>query len=219
MKPAAIIFDLDGTLIDNNAYHIEAWKVFFKKIGRSWSDEEYKTEFNGKVNRDIFNYIFNRQLPAAELQEYTNEKEALYRELYAPDIVAIPGLINFLNEMQEANIRMAIATSGIKVNIQFMFDHLPVQRYFEKVVDSDYVIKGKPDPEIFLTAASFVNAEPQYCIAFEDSVAGVRSAKAAGMKVAALTTTHTKEDLHEADLVIKDYTEVDLASMLQLMNA
>ncbi|HRH47225.1 MAG TPA: HAD family phosphatase [Panacibacter sp.] len=219
MKPAAIIFDLDGTLIDNNAYHIEAWKVFFKKIGRPWSDEEYKTQFNGKVNRDIFNYIFNRQLPAAELQEYTNEKEALYRELYAPDIVAIPGLLNFLNAMQDANIRMAIATSGIKVNIKFMFDHLPVQRYFEKVVDSDYVIKGKPDPEIFLTAASFVGAEPQYCIAFEDSVAGVRSAKAAGMKVAALTTTHTKEDLREADLVIKDYTEVDLASMMQLMDA
>ena len=100
-----------------------------------------------------------------------------------------------------------------------MFDHVPIQQYFEKVVDSDYVIKGKPDPEIFLTAASFVDAEPQYCIAFEDSIAGVRSAKAAGMKVAALTTTHTKEDLHEADLIIKDYTEVDLAAMLQLMNA
>ena len=165
------------------------------------------------------NCVFERELSAAELHEYSNEKEALYRELYKSDIAAIPGLINFLNEMQQANIRMAIATSGIKVNIKFMFDHVPIQQYFEKVVDSDYVIKGKPDPEIFLTAASFVDAEPQYCIAFEDSIAGVRSAKAAGMKVAALTTTHTKEDLHEADLIIKDYTEVDLAAMLQLMNA
>jgi len=219
MKPAAIIFDLDGTLIDNNSYHIEAWKVFYKRLNREWSDEEYKTEFNGKINRDIFNYIFQRELMPEEINAFTNEKEALYRQLYAPYISPIHGLIEVLNQMQSASIKMAIATSGLPENVRFMFDYVPIEKYFEKVVDATYITHGKPNPEIFLKAASFVKADPIHCIAFEDSVAGVRSAKSAGMKVVGLTTTHTKEDMQEADLIIKDYTEINLASLLQLMNA
>ncbi len=217
MKPEAIVFDLDGTLIDNNSYHIEAWKVFYRALNREWSNEEYKTKFNGKINREILNYIFQKELSAGEIQQYTDEKESLYRQLYEPHIKPIPGLLNLLNQIQDASISMAIATSGLPVNIKFMFDRIPIEQYFKKVVDATYITNGKPHPEIFLKAASFVNADPAKCIAFEDSVAGVRSAKTAGMKVVALTTTHTKEDVHEADLIIKDYTDINLASLLQLM--
>lgn len=219
MKPAAVIFDLDGTLIDNNSYHIEAWKVFYKRLNREWSDEEYKTQFNGKINRDIFNYIFQRELMPEEINAFTNEKEAMYRYLYAPYISPINGLIELLNEIQSASIKMAIATSGLPENVRFMFDNIAIEKYFEKVVDATYVTRGKPNPEIFLKAASFLYADPAQCIAFEDSVAGVQSAKSAGMKVVALTTTHTAEDLHLADVIIKDYTGVNPGSLLQLMNA
>lgn len=218
MKPAAIIFDLDGTLIDNNSYHIEAWKIFYKRLNRTWSDEEYKTEFNGKINRDIFNYIFQKELMPDEINAFTAEKEALYRDLYSPYISPINGLIEVLKEIHAASIKMAIATSGLPENVRFMFDNVPIEKYFEKVVDATYVTRGKPNPEIFLTAASFVDANPTQCIAFEDSVAGVQSAKSAGMKVVALTTTHTPEDLHLADFIIKDYTEVNLGSLLQLIS-
>jgi beta-phosphoglucomutase family hydrolase len=212
---AAAIFDLDGTLIDNNSYHILAWQEFYKKRGWELSHEEYKTKFNGKVNRDIFNHIFQTELTADAIKNYSDEKEALYRELYKPHIEPINGLIKILDELYDANVPMAIATSGLPVNIDFMFEHVPVKKYFKHVVDSTHIIKGKPDPEIFIKAAASVNAQPNNCVAFEDSIAGIRSAKAAGMKVVGLTTTHTREDVHEADLIIKDYTELSL----EMLNA
>ena len=143
----------------------------------------------------------------------------MYRELYAEHIKPINGLIGFLEELEKAKIPKAIATSGIIPNIDFMFEHVPIKNYFYSVIDSTQITQGKPHPEIFLKAAISVNAVPSNCIAFEDSVPGIRSAKAAGMKVVALTTTHTAEDLKEADLVIKDYTDISLTKLRELHSA
>jgi beta-phosphoglucomutase family hydrolase len=216
MFPEAVIFDLDGTLIDNNAYHIKAFQAFYDKIGKPFTTEEYKQHINGRMNRDIFDYVFDTTLNAEQSEAYTNEKEALYRELYAEHIKPIDGLLNFLEELERAKIPKAIATSGIIPNINFMFEHVPIKDYFHSVIDSTQIAQGKPHPEIFLKAAVSVNAVPANCVAFEDSVAGILSAKAAGMKVIALTTTHTAEEVKEADLVIKDYTEISLTKLREL---
>jgi len=219
MFPQAVIFDLDGTLIDNNSYHIEAFKAFYNKIGKPFTLDEYKEHINGRVNREIFNYVFNTTLSPEKSEEYTNEKEGLYRELYAPHIKPITGLVDFLKELEVAKIPKAVATSGIIPNINFMFEHIPIRNYFFSVIDSTQIKHGKPHPEIFLKAAISVNAVPSECVAFEDSLAGIQSAKAAGMKVIALTTTHTAEELKDADLIIKDYTEMSLIKMQQLKPA
>ena len=218
MFPEAVIFDLDGTLINNNSYHIEAWKVFYNKIGKQFSKEEYTKNINGRINRDIFNYIFNTALSAELIEEYSNEKEALYRKLYKPHIKPINGLIDFLEELEKEKIPKAIATSGLTPNINFMFEHVPIKKYYADVIDASQISKGKPHPEIFLKAAAAVKANPENCVAFEDSVAGIRSAKAAGMKVIALTTTHTAQDVKEADLIIKDYTEISLTKLRELQS-
>ena len=218
MFSEAVIFDLDGTLIDNNAYYIEAWKIFYDKIGKPFSKEEYTNNINGRINRDIFNYVFNTILSNELIDEYSNEKEAMYRDLYQPHIEPINGLINFLDELEKENIPTAIATSGLVPNINFMFEHVPVKKYFAGVIDASQVSNGKPHPEIFLKAADSVKVNPEQCVAFEDSIAGVHSAKAAGMKVVALTTTHTAEEVKEADLIIKDYTEISLTMLHKLKN-
>jgi beta-phosphoglucomutase family hydrolase len=216
MFPEAVIFDLDGTLVDNNVYHIEAWKAFYDKIGKPFSLEEYTKNINGRINRDIFNYVFNSTLNPELIEEYSHEKEAMYRDLYKPHIKPIDGLVDFLEELEKAKVPKAIATSGLIPNINFMFEHVPIENYFFSVIDASQITHGKPHPEIFLKAAISVNAVPSNCVAFEDSVAGIRSAKAAGMKVIALTTTHTAEDLKEADLIIKDYTEISLTKLHEL---
>lgn len=216
MFPEAVIFDLDGTLIDNNSYHIEAWKVFYDKIGKPFSKEEYTQNINGRINRDIFNYVFNTTLSPEAIEEYSHEKEAMYRELYKPHIKPIDGLLDFLGELERAKVPKAIATSGLVPNINFMFEHVPIKNYFYSVIDASQITHGKPHPEIFLKAAIAVNAVPSTCVAFEDSVAGVRSAKAAGMKVVGLTTTHTAEEIKDADLIIKDYTEISLTKLRKL---
>ncbi|MBV9960899.1 MAG: HAD family phosphatase [Parafilimonas sp.] len=213
MFPEAVIFDLDGTLIDNNAYHIEAWKTFYDKIGKPFSKQEYMQHINGRINRDIFNYVFNTTLSPGQIESYSDEKEALYRQLYKPHIRPVTGLIDFLEELEKEKIPKAIATSGLATNINFMFENVPIRNHFLNIIDASQITQGKPHPEIFLKAALSVNAVPSRCVAFEDSVAGIRSAKSAGMKVVALTTTHIAEDVHEADIIIKDYTEISLAKL------
>ncbi|MEO8710745.1 MAG: HAD family phosphatase [Parafilimonas sp.] len=216
MFPEAVIFDLDGTLIDNNPYHIEAWKFFYDKIGKPFSLEEYTKDINGRINRDIFNYVFNTTLSPEKIEAYSNEKEAMYRDLYKPHIEPINGLLDFLEELEQAKIPKAIATSGLIPNINFMFEHVPIKKFFLNVVEASQISQGKPHPEIFLKAAISVNAVPSNCVAFEDSVAGIKSAKTAGMKVIALTTTHTAEEVKEADFIIKDYTEISLTKLREL---
>jgi HAD superfamily hydrolase (TIGR01509 family) len=185
-------------------------------MGRPFSLAAYKQHINGRMNREIFNYIFNTSLSPEKVEAYTDEKESLYRELYAPYIQPVTGLIDFLNELEAAKIPKAVATSGIIPNINFMFEHIPIRKYFLTVVDSSQITHGKPHPEIFLKAASILQSEPSACVAFEDSMAGLQSAKAAGMKVVAITTTHTAEELKAADLIIKDYTEIDVTQLRQL---
>ena len=217
MKPEGIIFDLDGTLIDNNAFHIEAWKEFYKKMKLDFAPDTYKNRINGRISKAIFPDILSRQLSDDEISMYDDEKESLYRHLYKPHIKPISGLLDFLQKLLEQHYPMAIATSGLPPNIDFMFEHVGIKEYFSAVVNASHITNGKPHPEIFEKAAKAIHANPGKCIAFEDSVAGIRSAKAAGMKVIGLTTTHAREDVHEADFIIKDYTEITPDTLEELM--
>jgi beta-phosphoglucomutase family hydrolase len=201
----AVIFDLDGTLLDNNSYHLKSWLEYLKKIGRLISEEEYNANINGRTNTDVIKYIYEKDLSNEEILKYTLEKEALYRELYKPFIKPLDGLIDFLEILKEKNIPMAIATSGIQPNIDFMFEEVPIRQYFTEVVNSSHITKGKPDPEIYLKTASLLDIPPKNCLVFEDAVVGIKSAKAAGMKVIAVATTQTKEELSIADMIIDDY--------------
>ncbi|MFT3910104.1 MAG: HAD family phosphatase [Ferruginibacter sp.] len=205
MNARAVIFDLDGTLIDNNAFHLIAWKKYLENIGIDIGEEEYRTNINGRTNKDAIEYIYKRKMTDEEAMVFALEKEAVYRNIYKAAIKPVDGLIPFLETLHELNIPMAIATSGIQVNIDFMFEHIPIKQYFKVVVNSAHISKGKPDPEIYLKAAALLDVNPANCLAFEDAAVGIASAKNAGMKVIALTTTQTKEELAGADRIVEDY--------------
>jgi len=219
MKDVAVIFDLDGTLIDNNAFHLKAWQEFYKKRNRTLTEEEYKKDFNGKTNADVLALVFQQALLPEENDKYTTEKEDLYRKIYEPHIEPVKGLLKLLQEIYNAAIPMAIATSGIKVNIDYMFEHLPIRHFFKEVIYSKHIKKGKPDPEIYFVTAKKINVSTENCVVFEDAVAGIQSAKAAGMKVIAITTTHTPEELSMADKLIHDYDEISVTDIVTLLNA
>lgn len=205
----AVIFDLDGTLLDNNEVHLKAWKQYLKENGKEISDDDFKKYISGRTNKDAVEHIYDKQMSEEEASEYYLKKEEIYRKMYEPDIAPINGLVEFLKELKEKNVTMAIATSGIPVNIDFMFEHVPIKEYFQEIIKAEDISKGKPDPEIFLKTASALNIPPENCIVFEDSTSGVEAGKAAKMKVVALTTTHTPDELDNADIVIKDYTEIN----------
>ncbi|MEO6813636.1 MAG: HAD family phosphatase [Ginsengibacter sp.] len=204
-KVKAVIFDLDGTLIDNNSYHRKTWEKYLNSKGRSISNAEFNAHLNGRTNHDAIEYIYGKGISNEESVKYTLEKEALYREMYSPYITPVSGLIGLLKIFYEHNIPMAIATSGIQPNIDFMFDHIPIKKYFKAVVNSSHIKKGKPNPEIYMKTASILGIAPQNCLVFEDAVVGINAAKAAGTKVIAITTTQPKEELSDADMIIEDY--------------
>jgi beta-phosphoglucomutase len=208
MKVNAAIFDLDGTLIDNNSYHLQSWLQYLKDMNREMSEEEYKANVNGRTNKDVIEYIFNRKMDDQEALKYAHEKEAIYRQLYAPYIKPVPGLLELLEKLRSLSIPMAIATSGIQVNIDFLFEHIPIRSYFNVIVNSAHITRGKPDPEIYIKTAQLLNIPPSECLVFEDAVVGINSAKAAGMKVVGVLTTHTAGELSGADVLIKDFTEM-----------
>lgn len=212
----AVIFDLDGTLLDNNEVHFKAWKKYLKESGMEISDEDFKKYISGRTNKDAVVHLYKKEMTEDEASKYYLKKEEIYRKMYKIDIAPIAGLNNFLKDLKTHNITMAIATSGIQVNIDFMFDHLPIKKYFKKIISSADIRIGKPDPEIFLKTAEALHTAPENCIVFEDSIAGVRAGKAEGMKVVALTTSHKPEQLKEADMIIEDYTEIDFERLMSL---
>lgn len=206
----AAIFDLDGTLLDNNYFHRISWMEYLKNTGREISEEEFNQNMNGRTNHDAVQYIYGKDLTEDRITEITLEKEAVYRKMYAKDIKPVPGLIELLNFYESKNISMAIATSGIQPNIDFMFDHIPIKQFFKAVINSSHITKGKPDPEIYLKTSEILGVPPDQCLVFEDAVVGIKAAMAAGMKVIAVATTQTLEELSGADLIIRDYRDLQV---------
>ena len=204
---SAVIFDMDGVIVDNMQFHRKAWHEFTKKQGKNLSDEELKQHIYGRDNRAALTYLLDRELSDEEIAELGEQKEMVYREIYRPYLAPVPNLIDFLERTKSAGIKMAIATSADIGNVDFVLDGLGIRDFFPVIIDASMVSKSKPDPEIYLKTAAALGEKPENCIVVEDSISGVKSGKNAGMRVIGITTTHGREDLSEADWIIDDYKE------------
>jgi beta-phosphoglucomutase len=212
----AVIFDMDGTLIDNTPYHYKSWQALFKKYDKGeLSKTTYYTEISGVPITETLKRLFNTD-DKAILKGLLDEKENYYRQLYAPFVMAIKGLENFLAELKEAGIKMAMATSATVEDIDFILDRVPIRGDFAEIVNTSMVSRPKPNPDIFLKAAEMLNMPPERCIVFEDSLAGLKAGNSAGMKVVGITTGHPAADLQPVNLVINDYTELSVQRLAAL---
>ncbi len=211
-----VIFDMDGVIIHNHKYHVEAWITFCKKYGKPLTEDQYRDHINGKTARDIIKYLFGDDVDQEKVKEFTNEKESLYRELYAPHLALTPGLEAFLNQLYKHKIPMAVATSAPTANADFTLDGLNIRHYFQAVLDENDVVNGKPDPEIYRKASAALKNDPADCIVFEDALAGIRAGKAAGCTVIGVATSHKLHELKEADYCINNFTEVDIDKLKEI---
>jgi beta-phosphoglucomutase len=220
MKDIAIIFDMDGVIVDNHNFHFKALKAFSKKHGSELTDEEFKENINGRTINEVVEYIFrNKKLSNEEIKEYGEEKEAMYRKDYQDHIKPVEGLEDFLIQLKQNRIPIAVATSAPTVNVDFTLDYLGLRKYFDCIIDSTFVEKGKPDPQVYLITSEKLGIAPDKCIVFEDSVSGIKSGKNAGMKVVALLTTHdNEEDLKEADKIVKNFIGLGLKELKDLIS-
>ena len=147
----AYIFDMDGTLVDNCAWHVLAWREFAHRHGRDLSERQI-LDWMGATSAYYMNRIFDREVPSAECAELTREKEALYRSMYAPHLMLPDGLKEILDDAMRRGIRLAIATGGSMDNVDFILDGLGLRSAFTTIVDASQYANGKPAPDCYLTA-------------------------------------------------------------------
>jgi beta-phosphoglucomutase len=204
----AFLFDMDGVIIDSNPVHKIALKQFCHKHGFDLSEEQLHTKIYGRTNKDWIPAVFG-PLPPEQVARYGAEKEALFRELYADTIRPLDGLLNFLELLERASIPRAIATSAPRANVDFTLEKTGIGRFFQTILDENFVEKGKPNPEIYLKTAQALQIPAEQCVVLEDSLSGVTAGKSAGCKVIAFTTTHTDEELAAGDLVVDNFEGLD----------
>lgn len=208
MEKQAVIFDMDGVICHTNPFHSEAFRVFFGKRGLNPTEEEFVLHMYGKSNKYIFSHFLGREILGEEFADLENEKEGLFREIYADKVDPIPGFMEFLSDLKDHGYKTGVATSAPRANLDLIMEKLGFGPKMESVMASENVTKHKPDPEIYLKTAENLNVHPDYSLVFEDSFSGVSAARAAGMKVIGVLSSHSKEELPPCHLYIEDYREI-----------
>lgn len=208
-KKKAFLFDLNGTMIDDMPYHIEAWYHILNSLGANISMERMKEECYGK-NDELLERIFPGRYTEDEKRKLSHQKEEQYRAQFKPHLKLIDGLESYLQQAHGKGIKMAIGSAAIMANIDFVLDGMNIRYLIDAIVSADNVIQSKPHPETFLKCAALLNMSPADCVVFEDSPKGVEAAQNAGMDCVVITTLHKGEEFKNFKNVvsiIKDYKE------------
>jgi beta-phosphoglucomutase len=190
----AVIWDLDGTLIDSSAYHWEAWQTVMTSENFSLTYEDFVADF-GKRNDEILRGRLGSDLSESDISRLSLLKEEKYRQMIASKGLTLsPGALYWLARLKKDGWKQALGTSAPRGNIDAVFSALDVEQYFQVVMSSEEVSKGKPAPDIFLAAAEKLEVEPAHCIVIEDAPAGVEAARQAGMQSVGVLSTHDELD-------------------------
>jgi HAD superfamily hydrolase (TIGR01509 family) len=193
---------MDGTIVDNMAFHTQSWIAFFERRGRAIDADEFFRTTAGRQGTEIIRSHLGEHLGDDEVAVLNHEKEAVYRELYAPHLKAVAGFAELVKQAQLQHVALAVGTAAPPANVEFTLDGLDLRRHFETIVGAADVARGKPHPDVFLEAARRCGADPANCIVFEDAPLGVEAARRAGMRAVVITTTLPRAAFAEFDNVI-----------------
>jgi beta-phosphoglucomutase len=214
----AFLFDLNGTMIDDMQYHIEAWHVILNELGANLTFDETKHQCYGK-SHDMFERIFPGKFSVAEINSITDKKEKAYQKKYLPHLKLIEGLPKFLEDAKKQNIKMAIGSAALMFNIDFVLDNLKIRHYFDAIVSADDVTNSKPHGETYEKCAAALNVKPYECIVFEDVPKGVESAANADALCVVIEGVHhtTGEFEHFTNIIsiAKNYKELEIKTLVK----
>ncbi|MEO8847111.1 MAG: HAD-IA family hydrolase [Casimicrobiaceae bacterium] len=206
----AFIFDIDGTIIDSMPTHDRAWGMFLARHGRAFDNADFFHRTAGRTGLEVMRELFG-PLSDARAHELVQEKEIVYRELFAPIFREVAGFAVFARAAHAAGIPLGCATAGDAGNIAFALHHLGMQKFFGAVAGGHEVQQGKPAPDIFLLAAARMEVDPSDCVVFEDAPLGIEGAARAGMTAMAMTTTLSADELTGPHVIaaLADYRAAD----------
>ncbi|MCX8155457.1 MAG: HAD family phosphatase [Verrucomicrobiae bacterium] len=217
MPSWAAIFDWDGVIVDSSRQHERAWVRLAQEKGLPLPEGFFRRSFGMKNDRVITELLGWTQ-DAAKVAEWSWQKEEYFRDLLrAEGIELLPGVQAWLETLKKAGVPCAIGSSTPRENLDLCLERLGAAHYFQAIVAAEDVRRGKPEPEVFLTAAQRLGVPPARCVVFEDAHVGLAAARAAGMKVVGLATTHPAESLREADMVLPSLVGLTLAEVEALV--
>jgi beta-phosphoglucomutase len=208
----ALIFDMDGVIVNSNPVHRETWEIYNRGLGIETTEDMHQRMY-GKRNDEIIRDFMGEHLSDAEVFEHGAAKERLFRETIGPQLERrlVPGVREFLARYCE--LPMAVASNAEHANVSFVLEKTGLGSFFRAVVDGHQVSNPKPAPDVFLKAAELLGAEPRDCIVFEDSYSGVQAGLAAGMRVVGLRTTH--DELPGTSLAVDNFLAPELEKWMR----
>jgi HAD superfamily hydrolase (TIGR01509 family) len=212
----AVLFDMDGVLVDSVPLHLRAWNAALADYGLPLLDDAaYRTAL-GRTNMDMLVRFLDRrniELPPGTRRQVVQAKEHFFRSRIKGEAQAMPGAADWLEFLSKERVRCVVASSGEMANVVAVLDALHLSDYFAAILSGARLPRSKPDPALFLRAAASVDAEPARCLVVEDAPAGIQAAKAAHMLCCALSTTCLPDELRQADIVLANLGAVDPASL------
>ncbi len=210
-----VIFDMDGVLVDSAAPHLRSWQLLAEECGGTVTEEQFSETF-GRQNRDIVPILFG---PVSEtrMQQLADRKEELYRDIIRCDPPIIQGAVELVRNLHEAGVALAVGSSGPAENIDLVLSSMGVKEHISVVVSGDDVTRGKPDPQVFTTAADRLGIGPSRCVVIEDAPVGVEAAKAAGARAVAVLLYHRAEAFDGADLVVQRLADLSVSQIVSLV--
>ena len=216
-KSKAVIWDMDGVIVDTALYHLEAWQAAFQKRGVNFTEADFRHGF-GQRNDSIIRGILGADVSSSQVDAISREKEESFRRSIVGRLRPLPGVTGLMTALKEQGFKMALASSAPIENIHLVIRTLNIGSCFEAIVCDKDVTEGKPSPQAFLLAAERLGVEPGKCVVIEDAITGVTAAKRAGMYCLAVTNTHPRRCLMEADLVVDVLEKVSAGDIERLFN-
>jgi beta-phosphoglucomutase len=211
-----VIFDLDGVLVDTGWAHKQSWFDLAEREGFSMTDEFFYSTF-GMQNYMIIPMLTGRELPRDEIDRMADWKEQRYREIIADRLEPSDGVEELLADLKNSGFLTAVGSSAPRANLDLVLERVNLRDRFDACVSGEQVTHSKPAPDTFLKAAEELALPPGRCAVVEDAVQGVEAGKAAGMPVAAVTTTRERADLTIADIVVDSLAELTADDFVKLL--
>ncbi|MCA9061280.1 MAG: HAD family phosphatase [Planctomycetaceae bacterium] len=213
-----VLFDVDGVLVDSYAAHLHCWQLSCRRYGRDCTEEEFARAF-GRTSREVIRETWENPPSDEEIRIFDEEKEALYRQTIADAFPHMPGARQLIHALAAEGIPMAIGSSAPPANVQVVIDQLGVADLITTVITGADVVRGKPDPDVFLQGARGIGIDPSRCIVLEDAPPGVEAALAAGAKcLGVVSRGRTREELYRAHGWVSDLSEVSPAMLRQIVD-
>jgi len=206
----AVIFDMDGVIVDTGPMHFEASRQTLNKYGAELTEELFQTYRGMREIESYQKYLdhFSLDLDAEEL---VKKREEVFLDILKRGFEPSKDIINLLKDIKKGGLRLSLASSSDKIIVHAIIDSLGITNLFDSIINGDMVRKGKPEPDIFLTAANGLNENPSECVVVEDAYSGVQAAKAAGMKcIGYMCKGSGHQDLSAADIIIDDFNDLTL---------